>query len=63
VNDIRNLRSFSPSVASVAERGIWRLRDRVENVRIVGGTRLARLVAAAACKILGIPCTLAETFE
>ena len=62
-SDLRQLTSFSPSVASVAERAVWSLRHRITAVRVVGGSTAARLVSAAACKMLGIPCSFASSIE
>ena len=60
IADFRGLTSFAPSAASVAERSIWDRRQRILQVRLVGGSILARLVSMATCAILGIPCTVAE---
>jgi CheY-like chemotaxis protein len=63
VADLRRLTLFSPSAASVAERAVWHRRDRVRAVRVVGGSFVARLVAAATCKLLGIPCAFSDSIE
>ncbi len=60
VVDLRGLTAFSPSVASVVERGVWDKRRRICSARIVGGPALARWVLASACNVLGIPSTIAE---
>jgi CheY-like chemotaxis protein len=53
--DLQQLVSFAPSVGSVGERALWSRRRDIRSLRIVGGSFLARLVSASACKILGIP--------
>jgi len=63
VSDLRRLTSFAPSVGSIAERALWARRDRIRAVRVIGGSFLARVVSAAACKVLGVPCTFCETLE
>ncbi|HEY2749597.1 MAG TPA: response regulator [Polyangia bacterium] len=55
--DLRELRSFSPSVGSVGERALWSRRRQIRSLRVEGGPLLARLVSAAACRVLGIPCS------
>ena len=60
VVDLRQLIGCAPSVASVAERGVWELRKQIRGVRIIGGPVLARLVTASACAVLGVPSTIAE---
>jgi CheY-like chemotaxis protein len=59
--DLRRLSGFAPSAGSVSERGLWQHRRRIRSVRIVGGSFLARLVATAACTVLGIPHVTADT--
>jgi CheY-like chemotaxis protein len=61
VSNLRGLTGFSPSVGSVAERTLWRVRRSIRSVRVVGGSVAARLVSAAACALLGIPCTFRDT--
>jgi CheY-like chemotaxis protein len=56
VVDLRKLVSFAPSVGSVGERALWSRRRAIRSLRVVGGSFLARLVSAAACRLLGIPC-------
>jgi CheY-like chemotaxis protein len=63
VADLRRLASFAPSVASVAERALWPARRRMRAVRAIGGSSGARIVCAAACKILGTPCTFADSMD
>jgi CheY-like chemotaxis protein len=63
VADARLLTGFSPAVPSVGERAVWRSRRQVRSVFVVGATRVGRLVSATSCKILGIPCTFAESLE
>ncbi len=57
VVDLHRLVSFSPSVGSVGERALWSRRRSIRSLRVEGGPLLARLVSAAACRILGIPCS------
>jgi hypothetical protein len=56
IADLSRLTGFSVSAANVAERVVWRVRDKIVRVTIVGGSRLARLVARATCAVLGLPC-------
>ncbi len=63
VADLRRLTSFAPSVASVGERAVWSRRDRISSLRVVGGSFLARLVSAAACKGLGVRCSFSESLD
>jgi CheY-like chemotaxis protein len=58
VADVRQLTSFAPSAASVGERAAWMRRKNIRCLQMVGGSQAARLVAAAACMTLGIPCLL-----
>jgi hypothetical protein len=58
VADFRRLVGFSMAAVSVAERRMWPVRHAIRHVTVVGGPRAARLVAAAACRALGLPCTL-----
>jgi len=60
VVDLRRLTGCAPSVASVGERSLWERRRQIRGVRIVGGPALARLVAASACGVLGVPSTMTE---
>ena len=60
IADLRRITDFAPSVASVAERGAWRLRHRITSCRIVGGSFLARVMVAASAKVLGVPYVLAD---
>lgn len=61
--DLRNLTSFAPSAANIAERGVWERRRQIRQVHLVGGSVVARLVSQAACAILGIPCRVAESLD
>jgi CheY-like chemotaxis protein len=61
VSDLRAGTGFAPSVASVGERAVWSRRQRIRSLRVVGGSLAARLVSAAACKALGIPCSFTES--
>jgi CheY-like chemotaxis protein len=63
VADLRRLTSFAPSVASVGERALWHHRRQIRAMRFVGGSLAARLVSAAACKVLGISCTFSDRIE
>ncbi len=63
VSDLRQLTGFSPSVASLAERELWSLRHQLRSVCVVGGSPAARIVSAAACKVLGIPVRFADSIE
>jgi CheY-like chemotaxis protein len=59
VNDLRGLVEFDPAAPSVAERAVWKRRDRLKKVVIVGGRRLPRLVSMAALTLLGVPFEIA----
>jgi CheY-like chemotaxis protein len=59
VCDLRMVTGFSPAGASVSQRELWPRRDAIRHVRIVGGTLAARIVASAACRLLGLGCTIA----
>jgi CheY-like chemotaxis protein len=61
--DLRELTSFAPSAASVAERGVWDRRRRIRQVRLIGGSIVARMVSTAACAVLGIPCHVADSLD
>jgi CheY-like chemotaxis protein len=63
VSDLRRLTSFSPSVASLAQRELWSRRHQIRSVCVVGGSPAARIVSAAACKVLGIAVTFADSIE
>jgi CheY-like chemotaxis protein len=58
VVDMRGLTGFSLAGASVAERVVWSRRHAIEHVRFVGGSLFARVAASAACRFLGIGCTI-----
>jgi CheY-like chemotaxis protein len=58
VVDCRRITGFSLVAASVAERTVWPKRHAILHVRIVGGPLLARAVASAACRMLGLGCTV-----
>jgi len=62
VVDLRRISGFDLSVGSVAERTVWHVRRNITGATIVGGSFLARLVANAACVVLGISCTFAESW-
>ncbi len=61
ISDLRRLTDFAPSVASIAEREVWTRRKRITSVRVVGGSFAARLILAAAGRILGIPCSFSDS--
>jgi CheY-like chemotaxis protein len=52
--DLRRLVSFSPSVGSIGERLLWSRRKSLRSLRVIGGSFLARLISAAACRALDI---------
>jgi CheY-like chemotaxis protein len=60
VVDLRGLTGFSLAGASVAERVVWSKRHAVEHVRFIGGSLIARVAASAACRFLGIGCTIED---
>jgi CheY-like chemotaxis protein len=60
VVDATRATTFDPSAPSFAERGAWAQRRKIRSVTIVGAAVLARVVSAAACAILGIPCRLVD---
>jgi CheY-like chemotaxis protein len=60
IADVRQVTSFALSAASVGERAAWELRRNIRGLQLVGGSQIGRLVAAAACKTLGIPCVLSR---
>lgn len=60
VSDLRSLRSFTPSVGAVGQLDLWHVRSKIRSVRVVGGSHLARLVSRGACRVMGIPCVLAD---
>jgi CheY-like chemotaxis protein len=63
VADLRRIGTFSVAAATVAERALWSRRSRVRSVRLVGGSPLARIASAAACKLLGIATTFSDDLE
>jgi hypothetical protein len=60
VVDVRGVTSSVPSAAAVAERNVWATRKAVRSVVFVGGSWPARVAAMAACKLVGVPCTLRD---
>lgn len=58
VSDLRRLSSFTSSVGAVAQLGVWRVREKIRSVTVVGGSTLARAISRGACAVLGRPCTL-----
>jgi CheY-like chemotaxis protein len=58
VVDLTRLTGFSLAVASVAEQTLWDKRFAIRHVRILGGSVSARAVVTAACRLLGLGCTV-----
>lgn len=58
VVDMRRLTGFSVAAASVAQRALWPRRNAILHMRFVGGSLIARSVASATCRLLGIGCTV-----
>jgi CheY-like chemotaxis protein len=58
VVDLRQLTDFSVAGASVAQRAVWAKRHAIRHVRFVGGPLIARVVASAVCRLLGVGCTI-----
>jgi CheY-like chemotaxis protein len=56
--DFTRLTGFSLAVASVAEKALWAERQAIRLVRVVGGPIWARSVATAACRVLGLGCSV-----
>lgn len=54
VSDLRALASFSPSVANVAQRSVWRLRGHISTLYLLGGSVAARVISQGAAKVLGL---------
>ncbi|HEV3190368.1 MAG TPA: response regulator [Polyangiaceae bacterium] len=54
IADCQRVTSFALPAASVAERAVWARRHHIRHVRVISGSGLARLVAAAACTVLGL---------
>lgn len=63
VVDIRRITGFDISVGSVATRTVWEIRRHITGATIVGGSHAARLVAKAACAMLGVSCDLVEQWR
>jgi CheY-like chemotaxis protein len=63
IADLRRLTSFFTAAAAIAERALWVHRRRFRSARVVGGSLSARLMALAATRLLGVPCTLSSTTE
>lgn len=61
VADLRGGKGFAPSVASIGERAVWTRRHRIRSLHVVSDSFAPRLVAAAACKVLGVPCSFSES--
>ena len=60
VVDARDVTGFDASVGSAAERAVWSQRRRIEGVIVVTPDRRIRIVAAAACLALGVPCSTSD---
>jgi hypothetical protein len=60
VVDLRGVTSSVASAANVAERNVWATRKAIRSVVLIGGSLPARIAAMAACKLLGVPCTLRD---
>jgi CheY-like chemotaxis protein len=56
--DLRGVTGFSVAGASEAQKAIWPVRHSILHVTIAGGPLPARVVASAACHLLGIGCTM-----
>ncbi len=56
--DLRGVTGFSVAGASEAQKAIWPNRHSILHVTIEGGPLSARIVASAACHLLGIGCTM-----
>ena len=56
--DMRKVTGFSWAGASVAQRAIWSQRQSIRRVRLIGGSKSARLMAAGACRVLGLHYTM-----
>jgi CheY-like chemotaxis protein len=61
--DLRRNVSFAPSAISVVQRAAWSRRHRIRAIHFVGGSFVARVMAEASCKLLGIPCTFENAIE
>ena len=58
VFDLRLVTGFNPSVGSVAEKTMWKVRRKLRRFTIRGGPSAIQGVAKTACMTLGIPCAL-----
>jgi hypothetical protein len=56
--DLRRVTGFSVAGASLSQTAIWPKRHAIVHVTIAGGPLPARIVASAACHLLGIGCTM-----
>lgn len=56
--DLRGVTGFSVAGTSEAQKAIWPNRHSILHVTISGGPLSARVVASAACHLLGIGCTM-----
>lgn len=60
VADLRRLGGFSPAVGAIGELGLWRVREKIRSLLVVGGSALARTVSRSACALLGISLTFSD---
>jgi CheY-like chemotaxis protein len=58
--DALEVTGFELGVGTAAERAIWAQRRRLERVTIVSHDARVRLVAAAACFAIGVPCSATD---
>jgi CheY-like chemotaxis protein len=56
--DLHRLTGFSPAGASIAQRAVWAKRHAIRHVQFDGGPAVARVVASAVCRMLGLGCTI-----
>lgn len=61
VADLRELGDFTPSVGSIVERTLWKVRRNIAKFHVLGGRLSARLVCAGTCRILGIECSFSDS--
>jgi len=59
VIDLRELWSFTPAVASVAQRALWELRAKLSEVVVVGSSPIRRALVDV-CKMMDVPCSCAD---
>jgi len=56
--DLRAVTGFALIGAYVAQRVVWPHRDAIAHVRIIADPSLASITASAACRVLGLGCTV-----